>query len=405
MLIFQTLQDGCLSISENDCIVTVISTDGKMPQGIWKTSILTASFWCYGILVCIHHFDHCFEPCYMNAYHTKIFDPVTPKSDQLQTSPAALPELLHHTVWRTWLFIAYSDEILLHYQFSLHHSCIYGECTFWPWEWKGSISGPQRATHSPKLCGPSDSILCSWLYSCGCIVSKTWPPSRYLAISIEKHTGEEYKNNEHVCSNVIMDRCERAVHCILKVTYWKSDPVFQITLLHSSYHRRQPHILKSNRQFETNYCFLKTSQTEGWFSGVFQHFTCLEIQLYKPLGIVCRYTTFSWWPQLRWCEHFGPATRTFYEDFKNAWCYICLQSCFQQPEGILEPQYKSFATSIHNTCYVKQRPQAWTSGLGNWLVDCNHMLHIIYWLLFDRQVVWYSYSRLVRCSWGIHNYK
>ena len=35
--------------------------------------------------------------------------PVTPKSDQVQISPAAFPVILHHTVWRTWLFIAYSD--------------------------------------------------------------------------------------------------------------------------------------------------------------------------------------------------------------------------------------------------------------------------------------------------------
>ena len=29
--------------------------------------------------------------------------PFTPKSDQCQISPAASPEILHHTVWRTWL--------------------------------------------------------------------------------------------------------------------------------------------------------------------------------------------------------------------------------------------------------------------------------------------------------------
>ena len=37
-------------------------------------------------------------------------NPFTPKSDHCQISPAASPELLHHTVWRTWLFIAYWDE-------------------------------------------------------------------------------------------------------------------------------------------------------------------------------------------------------------------------------------------------------------------------------------------------------
>ena len=34
------------------------------------------------------------------------FNPFTPKSDQCQISPAASPEILHYTVWRTWVFIA-----------------------------------------------------------------------------------------------------------------------------------------------------------------------------------------------------------------------------------------------------------------------------------------------------------
>ena len=37
-------------------------------------------------------------------------NPFTPKRDQLQISPAASPNISHHTVWRTWLFIRYSDE-------------------------------------------------------------------------------------------------------------------------------------------------------------------------------------------------------------------------------------------------------------------------------------------------------
>ena len=37
-------------------------------------------------------------------------NPFTPKSDQCQISPGASAEILHPTVWRTWLFIAYSDE-------------------------------------------------------------------------------------------------------------------------------------------------------------------------------------------------------------------------------------------------------------------------------------------------------
>ena len=53
------------------------------------------------------------------------FNPFTPKSDQCQISPLALwPKILHHTVWRTWLFIAFSDEWWLYYQFSLPHSYV-----------------------------------------------------------------------------------------------------------------------------------------------------------------------------------------------------------------------------------------------------------------------------------------
>ena len=37
-------------------------------------------------------------------------NPFTPKSDQFQISPAASPEIWHHTVWRTWLFITYLED-------------------------------------------------------------------------------------------------------------------------------------------------------------------------------------------------------------------------------------------------------------------------------------------------------
>ena len=55
-----------------------------------------------------------------NTY-TFLFNPFTPNSDQFQISPAASPEILHHAVWRIWLFIAQSDDKLLLYQFSLPH--------------------------------------------------------------------------------------------------------------------------------------------------------------------------------------------------------------------------------------------------------------------------------------------
>ena len=49
-------------------------------------------------------------------------NPFTPESDQCQNSLAASQEIWHHTVWRTWRFIAYSDVKWLYYKFSLHHS-------------------------------------------------------------------------------------------------------------------------------------------------------------------------------------------------------------------------------------------------------------------------------------------
>ena len=62
---------------------------------------------------------------YPSLLYTGIFNPFTPKSDQCQISPAASPIIVHHTVWRTWLFITHSDERWLHYQFSLPHLYIF----------------------------------------------------------------------------------------------------------------------------------------------------------------------------------------------------------------------------------------------------------------------------------------
>ena len=70
-----------------------------------------------------------FHPQWVSLYSMTASDskctysiPFTPESDQCQNSPAASQEIWHHTVWRTWLFIAYSDEKWLYYKFSLHHS-------------------------------------------------------------------------------------------------------------------------------------------------------------------------------------------------------------------------------------------------------------------------------------------
>ena len=56
--------------------------------------------------------DTGYTRCRMREYEYKFADPFTtlnpftPKTDQFQISPAASPEILHHTVWRTSLFIA-----------------------------------------------------------------------------------------------------------------------------------------------------------------------------------------------------------------------------------------------------------------------------------------------------------
>ena len=65
---------------------------------------------------------HCCRKCvelFVRKVETLRINPLIPKSDQYQISPAASPEILHHTVWRIWLFIAYSDARWLYYQLSL----------------------------------------------------------------------------------------------------------------------------------------------------------------------------------------------------------------------------------------------------------------------------------------------
>ena len=49
-----------------------------------------------------------------HSLYRRSLNPFTPKCDQCQLSPAASPAILHNTVWRTWLFIAYSDGKWLH---------------------------------------------------------------------------------------------------------------------------------------------------------------------------------------------------------------------------------------------------------------------------------------------------
>ena len=93
-------------------------------QLVWPlNSIGTFETKCLHIYLCLRndHFDGNYYPTPQSIKTTKYINPFIPKSDQFQISPAASPAILHHTVWRTRLFIAYSDERWLYYQFSLPH--------------------------------------------------------------------------------------------------------------------------------------------------------------------------------------------------------------------------------------------------------------------------------------------
>ena len=68
-------------------------------------NVVLLSIWTI-VSVQTHYFNSCSQIFQMFL----AFNPFTPESDQCQISPAASPEILHHTVRRTWLFIAYSDE-------------------------------------------------------------------------------------------------------------------------------------------------------------------------------------------------------------------------------------------------------------------------------------------------------
>ena len=73
---------------------------------------------------------------FSNISASPALNPFTPKSDQIQIFPAASPEILHHTVWRTWLFIP-SSLTQMKYDYTTNsHYLAYtflfkklGECT------------------------------------------------------------------------------------------------------------------------------------------------------------------------------------------------------------------------------------------------------------------------------------
>ena len=86
-----------------------------------------------GQMLLFHWYFVCYPTYFINGCRTFIYlipiellqliNPFTPKSDQCQIPSAASPVILH-LVWGIWLFIAYSDERWLYYQFSLPHQYI-----------------------------------------------------------------------------------------------------------------------------------------------------------------------------------------------------------------------------------------------------------------------------------------
>ena len=63
------------------------------------------SWWTYSVL---WNWALCFNVVYAGI--VSCFNPSHSKCDQFQISLAASPKIWHHAAWRTWLFIAYSDE-------------------------------------------------------------------------------------------------------------------------------------------------------------------------------------------------------------------------------------------------------------------------------------------------------
>ena len=116
------------------------------------------------------------------------FNPSTPESDQCQNSPAASQEIWHHTVWRNWLFIAYSDEKWLYYKFSLHHS--YNRFLK---GWENTLF--ELRSERVKRCGSN-----AWyLIRCTCKVWRMdWLSDRSIDWSVDRVTARSFPLNPWV---------------------------------------------------------------------------------------------------------------------------------------------------------------------------------------------------------------
>ena len=80
------------------------NTYGCEPHSLGVAHVRCCAFWRY--MFCLRATRR--ESHFQNLSRGKS-NPFIPKSDQCQNSPAASPEILHDTVRRIWLSIAYSD--------------------------------------------------------------------------------------------------------------------------------------------------------------------------------------------------------------------------------------------------------------------------------------------------------
>ena len=127
-ILCQSIESLTLSPPESDHFqISPAASPEIWHHTVWRTWLFIAysdEKWLY-YKFSLHHSYNRFLKGWENTLfelRSERVNPFPPESDHFQISPAAPPEIWHHTVWRTWLFIAYSDEKWLYYKFSLHHS-------------------------------------------------------------------------------------------------------------------------------------------------------------------------------------------------------------------------------------------------------------------------------------------
>ena len=128
---------------------------------------LIPAFFCLVLLETDYSLHLCLNVFKLLGWHWVY--PFITKSYQCQISPATSAGILHHTVWRTWLFIAYLERWLC-YLFSLPHLYISLrwsiECDCSTWEWKGFKN--REAVAMARIIGCCVGFVFSVGFSCTC---------------------------------------------------------------------------------------------------------------------------------------------------------------------------------------------------------------------------------------------